>query len=106
MQSTNEPLVGGEPARLILAALRSFPVVVGPDGRMAFEDTSRGGTREMIERALAVVELEALTRCHRLCPPGAHRTMDEAEYRLMMLLELGRRAKVALGEQDTVEVFW
>lgn len=106
MQSTNDTLVGGESARLILETLRSFPVAVGPDGRMKFEDTSQGDVRDMLDRALAVVELEALTRCHRQCPPGAHRTMDEAEYRLMMLLELGARAKAALGEGDVVEVFW
>lgn len=101
-----EPLVGGEPARLILDTIRSFPLSVGYDGNYVVHNTAVGVAREALDRAYGVIELEVLTEAHNCADSAAHKTLDVDEYRHLVLSALAWRAKQALGDMDRAEALW
>lgn len=101
-----EPLVGGgEPARLILDTIRSFPLSVR-GGRAVTHDIATGVARAALDRAYEVMEMEVIFDAAHCSEDHVHKTVDEHEFRHMVLRELVRRAKKALGESDVVDPIW
>lgn len=104
MQKT-EPLVGGESARLILDTIRSFPLTVR-GGRAFTHDTATGAARAALDRAYEIVEMQVVVDAAHCTEDHVHKTVDELEFRHMVLRELVRRAKKALGESEVLDPMW
>jgi uncharacterized cupin superfamily protein len=98
MPTKPEPLVGGEPARLILDTIRSFPLSIRFDGRVEVENTATGEAAEAFARAYEVMELDVMTRQFQCTIHEAHRTVDEHEFRMMVLGAMVIRARVQLDD--------
>ena len=105
-ESGLEPLVGGEPARLLADAIRSFPVSLSSVGAPRLHNIATGQTRAMIQRAYERVEIEVMEDMARCGRPGEHRTLDVHEYEWLVYTDLMWKVKVALGETNRVEVLW
>ena len=101
-----EPLVGGEPARLLANAIRSFPVSLSSVGAPRLHNIATGQTHAMIQRAYERVEIEVMEDMARCGRPGEHRTLDVHEYEWLIYTNLMWRVKVALGETNRVEALW
>lgn len=98
MPTKPEPLVGGEPARLILDTIRSFPLSIRFDGRVDVENTATGEAAEAFARAYEVMELGVMTRQFQCTIHEAHRTIDEHEFRTIVLRAMVVRARVQLDD--------
>jgi hypothetical protein len=106
MTSIPEPLVGGEPARLLANAIRSFPISLSTTGAPRLHNIATGPTRAMIQRAYERIELEVMDDMANCSCPGEHRTLDAHEYEWLIYSDLMWKAKVALRETHRVESLW
>ena len=104
MQKT-EPLVGGEPARLILDIIRSFPVSVHGI-RVIVRETAIGEARAALERAYEVVERDIITGLARCSKSHEHPTLSPQEFRRFVLREMFYEAKCALGQTHVIDSLW
>ena len=77
--TVSEPQVGGESARRIVEIIRNFPIGVGFDGEIEFENTAVGEELRVIQRAYEVVELELMVSEMYCSHHHEHRTMTAAE---------------------------
>lgn len=100
-----EPTVAGEPARLIIDTIRSFPLTAH-SGRMHVHNTSTGEAAAALARAYERTELEVITDAASCAEHEEHGTLDVHDYRHIVLSTLAWKAKVALGEVDRVEALW
>ena len=100
-----EPLVGGEPARLILNTIRAFPLTVR-SGEVIMLDTSVGEARAAFDRAYEIVELLVMADLAHCSEGHVHRTLDEHEFRHMVVSEMVYLAKKALGESGVPDPVW
>jgi hypothetical protein len=100
------PTVGGEPARLVLDTIRSFPLSLDGSGRVVVHEITSGEAAAAFERAYAAIELEFLVEITRCAHPEEHRTLDERDYRFLVLSDLAWKAKKALGETGRLEAMW
>ncbi|MES2094466.1 MAG: hypothetical protein V4531_11735 [Actinomycetota bacterium] len=105
-ETQTEPLVGGEPARLLADAIRSFPVSLSPGGAPRLHNIATGQTRAMIQRAYERIEIEVMEDRANCSCPGEHRTLDVHEYEWLIYSDLMWKVKVALGETGRVEALW
>jgi hypothetical protein len=103
---TTDPLVGGEPARLIADAIRSFPISLSRSGAPQLHNIATGQTRAMIQRAYERIEIEVMGELAHCACPGEHRTLDVHEYEWLIYSDLMEKAKAALGETGRVEALW
>ncbi|CAN5475969.1 hypothetical protein BH10ACT4_BH10ACT4_13410 [soil metagenome] len=103
---TTDPLVGGESARLIADAIRSFPISLTRSGSPQLHNIATGQTRAMIQRAYERIEIEVMDELAHCGCPGEHRTLDVHEYEWLIYSELMEKAKAALGETGRVEALW
>ena len=101
-----EPLVGGEPARLLANAIRSFPVSLSGSGAPRLHNIATGRTRSMIQRAYERIEIEVMNDLANCSCAGEHRTLDVHEYEWLIYSDLMAKAKIALRETGTVEALW
>lgn len=93
-----EPLVGGESARLILDTIRSFPLSIRFDGRIEVENTASGAAAVAFTRTYEAVELDVMTREFHCTEHEAHRSVDEHEFRMIVLKAMVLRARVGLDD--------
>jgi len=103
---TRRPLVGGEPADLIVQIIRSFPVTAGPLGDLIFENTATGERLAAFTRAYEQIELQVLAREAHCSHRFEHKTLDVEQYRSIMLRELMHEAKKALGTLEDFDPLW
>lgn len=101
-----QPLVGGEPARLLAAAIRSFPISLSNTGAPRLHNIATGPTRAMIQRAFERIEIEVMDDMAHCGSPGEHRTLDVRQYEWLIYSDLMWKVKVALGETSRVEALW
>ena len=101
-----EPLVGGEPARLLDDAIRSFPVSLSSSGAPQLHNVATGQTPAMIQRVYERVEIEVMDEMVDCSCPGEHRTLDVHEYEWLIYSDLMGKVKIALGETGRVEALW
>ena len=101
-----EPLVGGEPARLLADAIRSFRVTLSSSGAPRLHNIATGQTRAMIQRAHERIEIEVMDEMSNCSCPGEHRTLDVHEYEWLIYSDLMGKVKIALGETGRVEALW
>lgn len=101
-----EPLVCGEPARLLAEAIRSFPVSLSSAGAPRLHNIATGQTRAMIQRAYERIEIEVMGEMANCSCPGEHRTLDVHEYEWLIYSDLMGKVKIALGETGRVEALW
>lgn len=100
-----QPLVGGEPARLLLDTLRGFPLSVS-GGRARVHRIADPATLAALARAYEVVELEVIIDAANCTEAHVHKTLDEEEFRHLVLSEIVRQAKRVLGETHILDPIW
>ena len=100
-----QPLVGGESARLLLDTIRGFPLSVS-SGRTTYEQTGSPAGLAALRRAYEIVELQVIVDAANCREPHVHATVDEAEFRHIVLREIVRQAKRALGESHVLDPIW
>ena len=101
-----EPMVGGEPARLLADAIRSFPVSLSSSGAPRLHNIATGQARAMIQHAYERIEIEVMHDIANCSCPGEHRTLDVDEYEWLIYSDLMGKVKIALGETGRVEALW
>ncbi len=101
-----DPLVEGESARLIIDTLRSFPLTVGPTGRVVIHDTATGEARAALDRAYLRAEMTFMIDTANCSCPGEHRTLDPDEFRSLVIGTLADDARKALGEEEYLDPLW
>ena len=101
-----EPLVGGESARLLADAIRSFPVSLSSSGAPRLHNIATGLTRAMVQRAYERIEIEVMDDMANCSCPGEHRALDVHEYEWLIYSDLMGKVKIALGETGRVEALW
>jgi hypothetical protein len=106
MDTTREPQVGGESARLIADAIRSFPVSLTRTGAPQLHNLSTGATRAAVRRAYERIEIELMVESAACDCGGEHRTLDEQEYEWLVYTDLMWKAKSALDETRRIEGLW
>ena len=106
MRRKSEPLVGGESARVIADTIRALPIEVTTFGRVIVDTTSVIGPDAAFTRAYERIELAVMAEETHCSERGAHRTMDDIEFRQIVLADLMWRAKRALGETGRVDGLW
>jgi hypothetical protein len=99
------PVVGGESARLLLDTIRGFPLsVVG--GRVKVHEIGSSQALAAIARSYEIVELEVIIDAEHCTEKHEHKTLDEQEFRHLVLSEIVWQAKVALGEARALDPIW
>lgn len=98
-------LVGGESARLILDTIRGFPLSVS-GGRVNIHQIASPTRMAALGRAYELVEFEVMVDVARCSAGHEHRTLDEDEFRHMVLSEMVRQAKEVLGETPVLDPIW
>lgn len=101
-----KPLVEGESARLIIDTLRSFPLSVGPTGKVVIHDTATGEARAALDRAYLRAEMTFMIDTANCSCPGEHRTLDPDEFRSLVISTLADDARKALGEEQYLDPLW
>ena len=101
----NEPLVGGEPARLILDTIRSSPASVHGI-RVIVRETAIGQAQAALERAYEVVERDIITGLERCSKSHEHPVLSPQEFRRFVLREMFYEAKCALGQTHVIDSLW
>lgn len=102
----SEPLVEGESARLIIDTLRSFPLSVGPTGQVVIHDTATGEARAALDRAYPRAEMTFMIDTANCSCPGEHRTLDQEEFRSIVIRSLAENARKVLGEEQHLDPLW
>jgi hypothetical protein len=100
-----QPLVGGEPARLLLDTIRGFPLSVS-GGRVNIHQVANPTGMAALDRAYEIVELEVMTDLAHCGAGHEHRTLDEDEFRHLVLSEIVRQAKEVVGESLILDPIW
>lgn len=100
-----QPLVGGESARLVLDTIRGFPLSVS-NGRTTYELIGSPAGMAALSRAYECVEREVIVEAEQCTTHLSHRTVDEEEFRHIVLRGIVRRAKLALGERHVLDPIW
>ena len=101
-----EPMVGGEPARLLADAICSFPVSLSSSGAPRLHNIATGQTRAMIQHAYERIEIEVMHDRANCSCPGEHRALDVREYEWLIYSDLMGKAKIALEEAGRVDALW
>jgi len=101
-----EPLACGEPARLILAIIRDFPLSLGYDRDAMIHPQLARNTIDVFARAMRRAENEVRKHLRTCTEHEAHQTVDAVGMRSLALQHLAWQAKKALGETDAVEGMW
>jgi len=101
-----EPLACGEPARLILAIIRGFPLSLGYDRGALIHPQLAWNTIDVFARAMRRAESEVREHARTCTVHEAHRTVDARGMRSLALQHLAWQAKKALGETNAVEGLW
>lgn len=100
-----QPLVGGESARLLLDTIRAFPLsVVG--GRVKVHEVGDPEALAAVARAYEIVELQVIVDAEHCAASHEHKTLDEQEFRHMVLSEIVWQAKSVLGERHVLDPIW
>lgn len=102
---THDAQVMGESARAISDLIRSFPISVSTTGRVIV-DTSTADDAPAFARAYERMELVVMTGEMHCTEHEAHATVDELEFKHIVLVELMARAKRALGASDRPDALW
>lgn len=100
-----EPQVAGESARLIIDTIRSLPLTAH-SGRIYVHNTATGEAAAALARACERIELAVITDAANCVEHEEHATLDEHDYRHMVMSALAWKAKVAVGECDRIEALW
>ena len=100
-----QPLVGGEPARLLLDTIRGFPLSVS-GGRVKIHQIASPTRMASLARAYEIVEIEVMVDRARCSAEHEHRTLDEDEFRHLVLSEIVCQAKDVLGESRVLDPIW
>lgn len=100
-----QPLVGGEPARLILDTIRGFPLSVS-GGRVDIHQIGTPSRMAALERAYENVEMEVIIDAAHCSARHEHRTLDADEFRHLVLSEMVRQAKLLLGQAESLDPVW
>lgn len=100
-----QPLVGGEPARLLLDTIRGFPLTVS-NGRVKYQQIGSPAGLAALGRACEIVELKVIIDLAHCTEHVSHRTLDEEEFRHIVLIEIVRQSKRALGESHILDPIW
>lgn len=99
------PLVGGESARLLLDTIRAFPLgVVG--GRVKVHEIGSPEALAAVARAYEFVEFEVIVHAEHCSARHEHKTLDELEFRHLVLSEIVWQAKAVLGENNVLDAIW
>jgi hypothetical protein len=106
MHPQPEPLACGEPARLILAIIRDFPLSLGYDRNAIIQPELALNTIDVFSRAMRRAEHEVLEHARTCTVHEAHQTVDALGLRSLALHHLAWEAKKALGETNAVEGMW
>jgi len=101
-----EPLACGEPARLILAIIRGFPLSVGYDRNAVIHPQLALNTVDVFARAMRRAEREVREHVRTCTVHEAHQTLDARGMRSLALDHLAWEAKKALGQTNAVEGMW
>jgi hypothetical protein len=98
-------LVGGEPARLLLDTIRGFSLSVS-GGRVRVHQAASPAALAAVARAYEIVELEVIIDATHCSEAHEHKTLDEQEFRHIVLSEIVWQAKVRLGETQVLDPIW
>jgi hypothetical protein len=100
-----QPLIGGESARLLLDTIRGFPLSVS-GGRVNIHQIASPAAQRTLQRAYEAIEIEVMIDLAHCGARHEHRTLDEDEFRHLVLSEVVRQAKEALGEAHLLDPIW